>query len=56
MTFGGTPLAGDVRAGGGALILPGREASGSVSAGFARVRPDAPADTDTRRIPKWRTS
>ena len=47
MTFGGTPLGGDVRAGGGALILPGREASGSVSAGFARVRLDAPADTDT---------
>jgi uncharacterized RDD family membrane protein YckC len=46
MTFGGTPLAGDVRAGGGALILPGREASGSVSAGFARARLDAPADID----------
>ena len=44
LTFGGTPLAGDLRAGGGALILPGREASASVSAGFARVRPDAPAD------------
>jgi uncharacterized RDD family membrane protein YckC len=38
-TVGGTPLGGDVRAGGGALILPGREASGTASAGFARVRP-----------------
>jgi uncharacterized RDD family membrane protein YckC len=38
-TVGGTPLDGDLRAGGGALILPGRAASGSVSAGFARVRP-----------------
>ncbi len=38
-TVGGTPLGGDVRAGGGALILPGREVSGSASAGFARVRP-----------------
>ncbi len=38
-TFGGTPLGGAVRAGGGALILPGREASASASAGFARVRP-----------------
>jgi uncharacterized RDD family membrane protein YckC len=46
LTFGGTPLGGDVRAGGGALILPGREASGSVSAGFARVRPAAPADVE----------
>jgi len=44
LTFGGTPLAGDVRGGGGALILPGRQASGSVSAGFARVRSEAPAD------------
>ena len=51
MTFGGTPLAGDVRGGGGALILPGREASGSVSAGFARVRPDAPPVTDTTPVP-----
>ncbi len=49
LTFGGTPLAGDVRAGGGALILPGRQASGSVSAGFARVRSDAPA-APTRRL------
>jgi uncharacterized RDD family membrane protein YckC len=38
-TVGGTPLGGDLRAGGGALILPGREASPSISAGFARVRP-----------------
>jgi uncharacterized RDD family membrane protein YckC len=38
-TLGGTPLGGDVRAGGGALILPGREASATASAGFARVRP-----------------
>jgi uncharacterized RDD family membrane protein YckC len=52
MTFGGAPLAGDVRAGGGALILPGREASGSVSAGFARARPDAPADTVTTPVPE----
>ena len=51
MTFGGTPLAGDVRAGGGALILPGREASGSVSAGFARARLDATADLDPRPVP-----
>ncbi len=42
LTLGGTPLGGDLRAGGGALILPGREASASASAGFARVRP---ADT-----------
>ncbi len=46
MTLGGTPLGGDVRAGGGALILPGREASGTASAGFARVRSAAPADVD----------
>ena len=52
LTFGGTPLGGDVRAGGGALILPGREASGSVSAGFARVRLDAPADTDAGPEPE----
>ena len=52
MTFGGTPLAGDVRAGGGALILPGREASGSVSAGYARVRSDTPADIDTTPAPE----
>jgi uncharacterized RDD family membrane protein YckC len=51
MTFGGTPLAGDVRAGGGALILPGREASGSASAGFARVRLDAPVETGTGPAP-----
>ncbi|MEO5823331.1 MAG: RDD family protein, partial [Vicinamibacteraceae bacterium] len=57
LTLGGTPLGGDVRAGGGALILPGREASGSVSAGFARVRqapsPDVepPAAVETRRVP-----
>jgi uncharacterized RDD family membrane protein YckC len=38
-TVGGTPLGGALRAGGGALILPGREASASASAGFARVRP-----------------
>ena len=38
-TLGGTPLGGDLRAGGGALILPGREAAASVSAGFARARP-----------------
>jgi uncharacterized RDD family membrane protein YckC len=48
LTFGGTPLAGDMRAGGGALILPGRQASGSVSAGFARVRPEPQADPDGR--------
>jgi uncharacterized RDD family membrane protein YckC len=40
-TLGDASLGGDVRAGGGALILPGREASGSASAGFARVRPPA---------------
>ena len=51
LTLGGTPLAGDVRAGGGALILPGREASASVSAGFARVRPEVPADTEARPAP-----
>jgi uncharacterized RDD family membrane protein YckC len=45
-TLGGTPLGGDVRAGGGALILPGREASGSVSAGFARVRPTPPVEDE----------
>jgi uncharacterized RDD family membrane protein YckC len=38
LTVGGTPLGGDVRSGGGALILPGRAASASASAGFARVR------------------
>jgi uncharacterized RDD family membrane protein YckC len=48
LTLGGTPLAGDLRAGGGALILPGRAASGSASAGFARRQPDAVADTDPR--------
>ena len=52
MTFGGTPLAGDVRAGGGALILPGREASASVSAGFARVRREATTDSDSRPEPE----
>jgi len=51
LTLGGTPLGGDVRAGGGALILPGREAAASVSAGFARVRPEVPADADTRPTP-----
>jgi uncharacterized RDD family membrane protein YckC len=38
-TVGGTPLGGDVRSGGGSVILPGRAASSSASAGFARVRP-----------------
>ena len=52
LTFGGTPLGGDVRAGGGALILPGREASGSVSAGFARVPVAPPADADTGPEPE----
>ena len=51
LTLGGTPLEGDVRAGGGALILPGRQASGSVSAGFARIRADAPAVADTPSEP-----
>jgi len=51
LTLGGTPLEGDVRAGGGALILPGRQASGSVSAGFARIRADAPAIADTPSEP-----
>ena len=45
-TLGDAPLGGDVRAGGGALILPGREASASASAGFARVRPPAAVDPD----------
>jgi uncharacterized RDD family membrane protein YckC len=42
MTLGGTPLAGEVRFGGGTLTLPGREASPSASGGFARLRPAAP--------------
>jgi uncharacterized RDD family membrane protein YckC len=46
LTVGGTPLGGDVRAGGGALILPGREASGTASAGFARVRSGGTIGTD----------
>jgi uncharacterized RDD family membrane protein YckC len=50
LTLGGTPLGGDLRAGGGALILPGREAAASASAGFARVRPaDAPVPAPIER-------
>jgi uncharacterized RDD family membrane protein YckC len=44
MTFGGTPLAGDVRAAGGTLSLPGHQAAATASAGFARMRPAAPPD------------
>jgi uncharacterized RDD family membrane protein YckC len=50
MTLGGTPLAGEIRFGGGTLTLPGREASPSASGGFARVRP-APAVGDLPTVP-----
>jgi uncharacterized RDD family membrane protein YckC len=44
MTFGGTPLGGEVRAAGGTLTLPGHQAAATASAGFARVRPTAATD------------
>ncbi len=50
MTFGGTPLGGEIRAAGGTLTLPGHPAAATASAGFARVRPasapDAVLDAD----------
>jgi uncharacterized RDD family membrane protein YckC len=41
MTFGGTPLGGELRAAGGTLTLPGHQAAATASAGFARLRPTA---------------
>jgi uncharacterized RDD family membrane protein YckC len=56
LTAGGTPLGGDVRSGGGSVILPGRAASATASAGFARVRPGVSIEADSAAAPERETA